>query len=279
MVKENPYYIPKENIYKTEEVIYLKNEIPTYEEFLKNYKVDERVTASYWSEIHSQIRGYGPCKNSDCDCYCSAYECICNNYDRYGGGLTDKNARLVKIKGKTVKIGDNSLKVKGFQHLIHTGNDWSDRNGGPSTSRNELWDGNAAINVNDEVGLHSIRSSAGVNAGLGGVIASAGADYSFTRIGDGRNEVNFGNASAGAEAGFGPGGVTAGYTLSADAVNLKVGGLRANAGGDLSSGVSIGAGGIEAKVGGVGFSLGKKVGISTPVGGISFDFEDGYNNQ
>lgn len=127
--------------------------------------------------------------------------------------------------------------------------------------------------------MHSVRSSAGVNAGVGGVIASAGADYSLARIGDDRHEVNFGNASAGAEAGFGPGGVTAGYTLSADVVNMKVGGLRANAGGDLSSGVSIGAGGVEAKVGGLGFSLGKKVGISTPVGGISFDFEDGCSNQ
>jgi len=88
MVKDNPYYI-KENIYKTEEVRYLNNEIPTYEEFLKTYKSDERVKVSYWFEIHSQIKGYGPCQNSDCDCYCSAEDCICSN--RYFDGWRGRN--------------------------------------------------------------------------------------------------------------------------------------------------------------------------------------------
>jgi len=270
MPKINPYLIPKENIYKTEEVRYLNTEIPTYEEFMKTYKVDKATEATYRDEINARERGYGPCQNSDCDCYCSSYECICNNYNNYGHGGHSK--RYIKVDKKT--------SIRGFQHLIHTGNDWSDRNGGPSTARGELWDGDVSIRVNDEVGLHSVRSSAGVNAGLGGVIASGGADYSLTRISDGgRNEINFLNGQIGGEIGAGPGGVTAGYTLGGDIANVRAGGFRANAGVDLGSGVAIGAGGIEAKVGGVGFSLGKKMGISTPVGGISFDLEEGCSNQ
>jgi len=63
MPKLNPYLIPKENIVKTEEVRYLNNEIPTYEEFLKNYKVDERIKDSYEAEYQDKLLHgpqYGP---------------------------------------------------------------------------------------------------------------------------------------------------------------------------------------------------------------------------
>jgi len=53
--------MPKESIYKTEEVRYLNTEIPTYEEFLKTYQVDEKVSVSYMSEIDGLEKGYGPC--------------------------------------------------------------------------------------------------------------------------------------------------------------------------------------------------------------------------
>ena len=49
---------------KIVEVRYLNNEIPSYEEFLKNYKVDERVKASYESEMNAYAelgKGCGPC--------------------------------------------------------------------------------------------------------------------------------------------------------------------------------------------------------------------------
>jgi len=57
MVNEN--FIPK-----TETIYELKDEIPSYEEFLKNYKVDERVKDSYESEMNAYAelgKGYGPC--------------------------------------------------------------------------------------------------------------------------------------------------------------------------------------------------------------------------
>lgn len=67
MVNEN--LIPK-----TEMVYELKNEVPTYEEFLKNYKGDENVENSYRLENQTQEKGYGPChySNADCTCYTSS---------------------------------------------------------------------------------------------------------------------------------------------------------------------------------------------------------------
>ena len=56
MVNEN--FIPQ-----TETVYKLKQEIPTYEEFMKNYKVDKVIENSYWLENQNQERGYGPCIN------------------------------------------------------------------------------------------------------------------------------------------------------------------------------------------------------------------------
>lgn len=67
----------------------------------------------------------------------------------------------------------------------------------------------------------------------------------------------------------------AGYSFGADAMSVQHKGLRLNVGYDGGSGVSFGPGGVEAKVGGVGFSFGKKMGISTPFGGVSVDLEEG----
>jgi hypothetical protein len=58
--------IPKENFPKIEEIREINNEIPTYEEFLKTYQVDQKVNESYENEIESYgdievNKGYGPC--------------------------------------------------------------------------------------------------------------------------------------------------------------------------------------------------------------------------
>ena len=42
--------IPKENFPKIEEVREINTEIPTYEEFLKNYQADQEVSESYENE-------------------------------------------------------------------------------------------------------------------------------------------------------------------------------------------------------------------------------------
>jgi hypothetical protein len=43
MVKNNGYIIPKENYKKVEEVREIKNEVPSFEEFMKTYEPSEKV--------------------------------------------------------------------------------------------------------------------------------------------------------------------------------------------------------------------------------------------
>jgi hypothetical protein len=71
-------YSIKENVPKIEEVREIKSEIPTYEEFLKDYKQDQAVSDSYENEIESYSsieasEGFGPCyyPNLNCSCYVS----------------------------------------------------------------------------------------------------------------------------------------------------------------------------------------------------------------
>jgi hypothetical protein len=57
---------------KTEMVYELKNEIPSYEEFMKTYKVDENLNYDDLSSGSvSEAKGYGPCSwhNPKCTCY------------------------------------------------------------------------------------------------------------------------------------------------------------------------------------------------------------------
>jgi len=51
---------------KVEEIREIKYEIPTYEEFMKNYKGDKTVADSYSNEINAQTKGYGPTVCSPC---------------------------------------------------------------------------------------------------------------------------------------------------------------------------------------------------------------------
>src|SRR3954462_14163171 len=65
MPKLNPYYIPKEIIPKTEEVIYLdQNYQPqSYEEFMKTYEPNEEVeilTEAEWQDKVLHGPQYGP---------------------------------------------------------------------------------------------------------------------------------------------------------------------------------------------------------------------------
>jgi len=69
--------IPQESFPKIEEVREVENQIPTYEEFLKNYQVDQEVSKSYENELNSYsdigiVKGYGPCY--DCGNYDLTFE-------------------------------------------------------------------------------------------------------------------------------------------------------------------------------------------------------------
>jgi len=64
MTKNN--LIPKENKAQIEEIREIENQIPTYEEFLKNYNANEKVSEGYENELNSYSyigisKGFGPC--------------------------------------------------------------------------------------------------------------------------------------------------------------------------------------------------------------------------
>src|SRR3954467_15960369 len=92
----------------------------------------------------------------------------------------------------------------------------------------------------------------------------------------GDDDANFrvGNFSIGAEVGAGVGGVVAGYSANVSAVDGNAGPLRGKVGFDVGSSVKIGADQFETKVAGFGLSVGKKTGISTPLGEIAVDTDD-----
>ena len=66
-------YSIKENLAKIEEVREIKNEVPSYEEFLENYNQEQ---VNYEDLVHEGIgsdKGFGPCSwnNPNCECYLS----------------------------------------------------------------------------------------------------------------------------------------------------------------------------------------------------------------
>jgi len=70
MVKNNEWVIPK-NIDKPIETVYeLKGneyKVPSFEEFMKGYQVDEKVNYDDLSGSGlGEFEGYGPCYNSKC---------------------------------------------------------------------------------------------------------------------------------------------------------------------------------------------------------------------
>lgn len=208
MPKQNPYYILKEYKKPTETVYELKNEyeVPSFEEFMKTYKADEKIIDSYRGEVEYVngwvSKGNGPCPD-----------------------VWNKSGSAHKFDSDFAAL---SASTKG-------------------------------------------RIEGGAN---GRIYAGAGADVSGFRLKDGIVDLKLGNYSAGAEVGIGESGASAGYKLGVDAVNAKVGGIKGNVGIDFGSGASVGEGSAKLKVSGVGISIGKEIGFSTPLGGVSINLEE-----
>lgn len=223
------------NIVKVEEIREINNEVPSYEEFLKTWKKDERVSASYESEINAYGelgKGYGPCPDG-----CSS------------GDYLKRNQHLISTLNN--KCGKKfEVKVDGSIEKYDDG--WS---------------------------MGRLQNSGEASAGLGGVITDVEHNFSVARYSGPDGDVRLVSGSFGAEAGIGLGGATLGYSASFDVASMHTGGFRINAGVDGGSGFTSGEGGVGAKVAGFGFSVGKRMGVSTPFGGVSIDLEESCNQQ
>ena len=67
---------PIETVYEIKE----ENQIPSFEEFMKDYKVDGNLNYDDLSGGSvGESKGYGPCvnKNSNCSCDCPRSDCNC----------------------------------------------------------------------------------------------------------------------------------------------------------------------------------------------------------
>jgi hypothetical protein len=214
----------------------LKDEykIPSFEEFMKTYEPNEEVEVITEAEYQDRVL-HGP---------------------QFGPG-NEKN------KGK--KSGYKQEQ----QHLIHTLNK-------VHSEDYDLWDYEDSDEVSGVSRRGNFATSSRVSSGVGGLIAGGGANLSLYRevSGDGLADAKFGSLSAGVEAGIGVGGATIGYTANADLARVRVGALSTNIGYDGGSNLTVGPGGVEVKAAGFGFSVGKKMGISTPIGGVSVDTDD-----
>lgn len=69
-----------------ETVYELKNEVPSFEEFMKTYEADESLNYDdlSYSDISDKGKGYGPCSPSYCSgCSCPRSDCNCNSGERF----------------------------------------------------------------------------------------------------------------------------------------------------------------------------------------------------
>ena len=250
MPKQNPYLI-KENLAKVEVV----REIPTYQPKY-TYEEATRLKEQFIAEQKEEIKKY-QVKGSPL-----SPEARSKVIRKWGSDYVSENR-----EGYGPNPSDNA-NVKRSQHLISTLNRVGVR-------KYSQWE--ASAHEEDDVQSLSLTTSSELSLGAGGTLAGGEANLSGWRIKtiDG-GDVRFLSGTVGGEIGEGAlGGVTARYSLGADVMNVKKGGFRINAGIDGGSGVSAGPGGVEVKAAGFGVSVGKKMGFSTPVGGVSVDLEEG----
>jgi len=99
-----------------ETVYEIKNETPSFEEFMKGYENDGNLN---YDDLNGgglgEIKGYGPCKKSYCNCSCDKNSCNCewdvedwmgeSNCERYGFLRTSGKGKIRKGDDGNFKNG------------------------------------------------------------------------------------------------------------------------------------------------------------------------------
>ena len=119
------------------------------------------------------------------------------------------------------------------------------------------------------------ESGARAQVGYGGASADANAGVEYFKMEDDQGRLDLLKAGVGGGLGIGPAGakakVEAGIDLVESTAKFKNGQeLKANLGLNVDTGFEAGAGSVSASVAGFGGSLGRTIGVSTPIGGFSF---------
>jgi len=105
--------------------------------------------------------------------------------------------------------------------------------------------------------------------GLGGHSASGDVDFTLFRKTESNGEMKFGTFSAGVD--VVDGGLGSHVKVSANVIDFKGDGVEVKAGINLDTGAGISSDGLELKVAGFGFTVGRKLEVSTIAGGVSVD--------
>merc|ERR1712156_618329 len=116
------------------------------------------------------------------------------------------------------------------------------------------------------------ESGAKAQVGYGGASADAKAGVGYFKMEDRDGRLDVLNGGVGGGVGIGPAGVKAKAEAGVDLVKSTAkfkGGqeLSANIGLNANTGFEAGAGGVSASVAGFGGSIGRKIGVQTPIGG------------
>jgi hypothetical protein len=122
MLNLSQYFVPQENkvpIVEIREIEKEKNEIPSVEEFVKNYESDEEIVRSYEDEFADQLL-QGP---------------------QYGPGNSSSKGNRSRNQPKNnqpKKPKKNKVKFKNCQHLIDTLNNYYDKSGDYKIQKTEF---------------------------------------------------------------------------------------------------------------------------------------------
>lgn len=172
---------------KTEMVYELKNEILSYEEFMKTYQTDENLNYDDLSggDI-SEVKGYGPCRNSLCGCSCSSKECVCANssdWDKDGTGFSASGRTWTSSSaaGAGGKFGGAMVSTRDSSHEMRLGG---------SSIGGEIEVNSEGIDIKAELGANlyeyksdGLHAKIGINADTGATINSDGVEAKLLGIG------------------------------------------------------------------------------------------------
>jgi len=105
--------------------------------------------------------------------------------------------------------------------------------------------------------------------GLGGHSISGDAEFSLYREARYDGEIKIGTVSTGID--MVDGGLGLHVKAGANVINFKSNGVEAKAGLNVDTGAGISSDGLELKLAGFGFTIGRKMEVSTIAGGVSVD--------
>ena len=193
----------------------------------------------------------------------SGSSCGIRSVNEYQDKLINKDGKEEETAEAYVEAGDKSKAWAGAKATDHKSGHFSaDAEAG------------AALLVQDNHTVHRARADAGAEVGVGGAIAEANADATVYSYQDDVAQIDVAKGHVGGGVGIGPGGAKAKVEAGIDVVDLNLKfsenqGVDASLGLNVDTGFEAGVDGVSASVAGLGVSLGRKTGISTPIGELN----------